>query len=96
MGELIKKWTKTAKAQLKLIYQTHQLKSLQTAQTIKNEILQATKEIHFVEQYQRDEVEPEFRRIIVRYYKILYIEVDKIVFIARIYDTRQNPNRQIE
>jgi plasmid stabilization system protein ParE len=96
MGELKKVWTNTAKAQLKTIYENYKIKSLQGAKIIKDEILQATKELHFAEQYQQDEMEPEFRRIIVRHYKLLYIEKDGIIFIARIFDTRQNPNKQKE
>jgi plasmid stabilization system protein ParE len=94
MAELKKAWTNTAKAQLKVIYETYKVKSLQGAKTIKDEILQATKSLHFAEQYQRDEIEPEFRRIIVRHYKLLYIEENGVVFIARIFDTRQDPNKQ--
>jgi len=96
MDELKKYWTKTAKAQLKAIYENYKIKSIQGAKNIKAEILQATKELHFAEQYQRDEIEPEFRRMFVRHYKILYIEENGIVFIARIFDTRQDPNKQIE
>jgi plasmid stabilization system protein ParE len=96
MCELKKHWTKTAKMQLRVIYQNYKVKSLQGAKTIKDEILQATKGIHFAEQYQRDEIEPEFRKIIVRHYKILYLEENGIVFIATIFDTRQYPSKQIE
>ncbi|MGL2994579.1 type II toxin-antitoxin system RelE/ParE family toxin [Flavobacterium sp. TSSA_36] len=96
MGELKKVWTNTAKTQLKAIYENYKVKSLQGAKAIKDEIWQATKELHFAEQYQRDEMEPEFRRIIVRHYKLLYIEEEGIIFIARIFDTRQNPNTQKE
>lgn len=96
MDELKKVWTNTAKAQLKAIYEKYKVKSLQGAKTIKDEILQASKELHFAEQYQQDEIEPEFRRIIVRQYKLLYIEENGVVFIARIFDTRLNPNKQIE
>lgn len=96
MAELKKIWTNTAKAQLKAIYEIYKVKSLQGATTLKDEILQATRELHFAGQFQKDEIEPEFRRIIVRHYKILYIEENGIVFIARIFDTRQNPNKQKE
>jgi plasmid stabilization system protein ParE len=96
MGGLKKVWTIRAKAQLKAICENYKVKSLQGAKVIKDEILQATKELHFAEQYQQDEMEPEFRRIIVRHYKLLYIEEDGVVFIARIFDTRQNPNKQKE
>jgi plasmid stabilization system protein ParE len=81
---------------LKAIYETIKVKSLQSAKIIKNEILQTTREIYFADQYQRDAVEPEFRKIIVRHYKILYIEENGIVFIARIFDTRKDPKKQIE
>lgn len=81
---------------LRKIYENYKVKSLQSAKTIKDEMLQATKELHFAEQYQRDEIEPEFRRIIVRHYKLLYIEENGFVFIARIFDTRQDPNKQKE
>jgi plasmid stabilization system protein ParE len=96
MGELKKVWTNTAKAQLKAIYENYKVKSIQGAKTIKDEMLQVVKELHFAEQYQHDEIEPEFRRIIVRHYKLLYIEENGIVFIARIFDARQDPNKQIE
>lgn len=96
MVELKKVWTIKAKAQLKAIYENYKLKSLQTAKAVKDEILQATRDLHFAEQYQKDELEPDFRRIIVRHYKILYLEEDGIVFIARIFDTRQHPRKQNE
>ena len=96
MDELKTVWTNTAKAQLKVIYENYKIKSLQGAKTLKDEILLATKELHFADQYQKDEIEPEFRRIIVRHYKLLYIEENGIVFIARIFDTRQNPIKQQE
>lgn len=89
-------WTITAKEQLKTIFYYYSEKSIQGATNIKNEILKTTKEIHFGEQYQKDEIEPEFRRIIVRHYKILYKEYQGIIFIARIFDTRQEPNKQIK
>lgn len=96
MAKLKKVWTNTAKHQLKAIYQYYKLKSVQTANTVKNEIFQAINDLHFAEQYQQDDIEPEFRRIIVRHYKLLYIEEEGVIFILRIFDTRQNPNRQIE
>lgn len=95
MANLKKKiWTNTAKAQLKIIYETHKVKYLQEAKTLKDELLKATRDLHFAGQYQKDDIESEFRRIIVRHYKILYIEENGIVFIARIFDTRQKPNKQ--
>lgn len=96
MCELKKVWINTARAQLKAIYENYKVKSLQGAKTIKDEMLQATKKLHFAEQYQQDEIEPDFRRIIVKHYKLLYIEENGTVFISRIFDTRQDPNKQKE
>jgi plasmid stabilization system protein ParE len=96
MAKLKKVWTNTAIHQLKAIYQYYKLQSVQTANTVKNEIFQAINDLHFAEQYQQDDIEPECRRIIVRHYKLLYIKEEGVVFILRIFDTRQNPNKQIE
>ncbi|WP_125722929.1 type II toxin-antitoxin system RelE/ParE family toxin [Flavobacterium ustbae] len=65
-------WTHTAKNHLRTIFNFYKEKSIQGANNIKNEILDATKKIHFAEQYQKDEIEPEYRRIIIRDYKILF------------------------
>ncbi|MGQ7945601.1 type II toxin-antitoxin system RelE/ParE family toxin [Flavobacterium sp. WC2509] len=90
-------WTHTAKDQLKAILEYYKVKSFQGAQNVKNDILKATRELHFVEQYERDEIEPEYRRIIVRDYKLLYKEEKEgVVFIARIFSTKQNPGKQLE
>ncbi len=89
-------WTNIAKEQLKTIFYYYSEKSTQGATNIKNKILKITKEIYFAEQYQKDNIEPEFRKIIVQHYKILYKEYQGIIFIARIFDTRQDPNKQIK
>ena len=90
-------WTKTAKAQLKTIFDYYNEKSAQGATNVKDEILKVTRELRYIEQYQQDEIEPEYRRIIVRDYKLLYKEEEKgVVFIARIFCTKQNPNKQLE
>jgi plasmid stabilization system protein ParE len=96
MGELKKKWTNTAKVQLRAIFENYKVKSLQSAKTIKDEMLQVVRDIHFAEQYQRDEIEPEFRRIFVRHYKLLYLEENGIIFIVRIFNTGNDPNKQRE
>lgn len=90
-------WANTAKDQLKAIFEYYKVKSLQGAQNVKSDILGASRELHYVEQYQRDEIEPEYRRIIVRDYKLLYKEEKEgTVFIARIYSTKQKPGKQLE
>ncbi|MDP5200579.1 type II toxin-antitoxin system RelE/ParE family toxin [Flavobacterium sp. DG2-3] len=88
-------WTNTAKNQLRTIFNFYKEKSVQGANTIKNEILNTTKKIHFADQYQKDEIEPEYRRIIVRDYKILYLAIDEVIYIAKIFSTKRNSVRQL-
>lgn len=96
MDKLLKVvWTYTAKNQLKTIYNYYKEKSVQGANNIKNEILNATKNIRFSEQYQNDEIEPEYRRIIVRDYKILYLVEDEVIYISKIFSTKRDFTQQL-
>ncbi|MEM0543443.1 type II toxin-antitoxin system RelE/ParE family toxin [Flavobacterium sp. j3] len=84
-----------AKDDLKLIYEFIKLKSLQGAKNVIKDIVNQSKNIHFTEQYQVDEIlgEP-YRRMIVRDYKIIYkIHSESEIRILQIFDTRQNPNK---
>ena len=87
-------WTNTAKNQLKEIYQYYKKITPQGATNVKNDILKASRELVFIKQYQQDEIEPEFRRIIVRHYKLIYTIENQTIYILRIFDTRQNPAKQ--
>jgi len=86
-------WTNTAKNQLKTIFNYYKEKSVQGANKIKDDIFKSTNSIRFTEQYQKDEIEPEFRKIIVRDYKILYKIEDEVVFIIKIFSTKLNRDR---
>ena len=87
-------WTHEAKRELKAIKNYYKPKSAQSANNIISDILSATREIHFVQQFQREETDFEHRRIIVKNYKILYrIELHHVVIVS-ILDTRQDPNKQ--
>ena len=48
---------------------------------VRKEIISASKSIVFSEQYQQDEIFSEYRRIIIRDYKILYREKEEVVYI---------------
>ena len=91
-------WTAKTKEQLKsiYIYYKNEKKTLQGAKNVKNDILKASKEIVFATQYQEDEIQPEYRRIIVRHYKILYKEIDSKIVILRIFNTSKKPESQLE
>ncbi|MGL2964869.1 type II toxin-antitoxin system RelE/ParE family toxin [Flavobacterium sp. RSB2_4_14] len=88
-------WDNQAKADLKLIFEFIKLKSLQGARNLVKDIVNQSKNIHFTEQYQVDEIlgEP-FRRMIVRDYKIIYkIHSETEIRILQIFDSRQNPKK---
>ncbi|RKR05898.1 plasmid stabilization system protein ParE [Flavobacterium sp. 90] len=96
MGEVKKIiWTDSAKNQLKNIFNYYKEKSVQGANNIKNDILKIKKDIHFTGQYQKDEIEPEYRRIIVRDFKILYLEEERVVFIIKIFSSKRDSIRQL-
>lgn len=84
-------WADDAKKALKTIHAYYKKKSVQGANNVKRDLLEAPKTIHFSKQYQIDEVNPEYRRIIVRDYKILYIEKNKEIRVMDIISTKQSP-----
>jgi len=88
-------WTNIAKQELKQIFDYFKYVKLTPsgANTIKMEIIEASRSIRFPEQYQIDEINSNYRRVIVRNYKIVYRVENEIVYILRIFDTRQNPNK---
>lgn len=88
-------WANKSKEQLKAIYNYYKVISPQGAKNVKDDILKAARELIFVKQYQQDEIEPEFRRIIVRHYKLIYTIKENTIWILRIFDTRKNPESQV-
>ncbi|MEZ0131278.1 type II toxin-antitoxin system RelE/ParE family toxin [Flavobacterium sp. LBUM151] len=88
-------WTNEAKNQLKTIFNFYKEKSVQGANNLKDDILKTTKNIRFSEQYQKDEIESEYRRIVVRDYKILYREENGVVYIVRVFSNKRDPISQI-
>lgn len=64
-------WADDAKKALKTIHAYYKKKSVKGADNVKRDLLEAPKTIRFSKQYQVDEINPEYRRIIVRDYKIL-------------------------
>lgn len=64
-------WTLQAKESLKSIYDYYREKSPKGARNVKNDLLQSPKTILYARQYQVDEINPKYRRIIVRDFKVL-------------------------
>jgi len=91
MGELKIIWSKQAQEAVKSIYDYHKDKSLQGAKNVKRDILQSPKNIRYSKQYQVDEINPKYRRIVVRDYKILYNENNNIIEIMDVISTLQSP-----
>lgn len=88
-------WDNQAKSDLKIIHDFIALKSKQGAKNVIRDIVNQSKQIHFGEQYQVDEILGfPFRRMIVRNYKIIYkIQSKSEIRILQIFDTRQNPSK---
>jgi plasmid stabilization system protein ParE len=84
-------WTAQAKSALKSIYDYYREKSLQGANNVKSDLLQSPRTIHFAKQYQIDEINPRYRRIIVRDYKVLYKENKGSIQVMDIVCTLQSP-----
>jgi len=84
-------WTKQAKKALKDIYDYYKEKSLQGAKNVKTDLLQSPKTIHFSKQYQVDDINPKYHRIVVRDYKVLYKEDKGVIQVMDIVGAKQSP-----
>lgn len=87
-------WDDLAKQELKAIYNYYKPISTKVADAILDNIAIGIEKIRFTHQYQKDVIQPEYRRLIVSHYKVIYM-VDAIkITILSIFDTRQDPNKQ--
>ena len=84
-------WTDTGKSALKSVFEFHLEYSERSAEMIVNEIVEKADSIIFAKQYQVDEINPKYRRIIVRDYKVLYKERNFIIEILDVICTLQSP-----
>lgn len=98
MAKLRVEWTDKAKAQLKQIhnYLKYEKKTPQGAANVKADLIQASKEVTYAEQYQKDNINPDYRRIVVRHYKLIYKEEKGKIIILRVFDTLNSPERLME
>lgn len=90
-------WSDQAKADLKYIHKRilNKTKSPANSQNVKRDIIQASKQIDFVNQYQVDEfLGKPYRRMIVRHFKIVYVPDSKSsIIVLQIFDTYRHPNK---
>jgi len=84
-------WAEQAKIALKDIYDYYKERSLRGARNVRLDLLNAPKTIRFSKQYQLDEINPAYRRIVVRDFKILYKETETEIQILDSVSTRQSP-----
>ena len=90
-------WSDEAKSDLNYIYKRilRKTKSLTNSKNVKKDIIEASKHIDFVEQYQVDEfLEEPYRRIIVRHFKIIYVPDSKFsIIILQVFDAYNHPDK---
>lgn len=85
-------WTSQAKQDLKSIYEYWKKKSDSGAVNVRSDILKSPKTIQFAKQYQIDDVNQNYRRIVVRsYYKVLYKESKNVIYVMGVISSRQSP-----
>ena len=81
-------WTRQARESLNEILD-YRYKDIPNARNIiKKDVIKASKEIVFLKQFQKDEIYPQYRRIIVRDYKVLYKEGVDMIYIMNVVCTR--------
>lgn len=86
-------WTSQAKQDLKNIFEHWKKKSVQGATNVRSDILKSPKTIYYAKQYQVDDINPKYRRIVVRtYYKVLYRETRGTIYVMGVISTRQSPD----
>ncbi len=93
MEKVIKiEWTDTAKTALKSVFDFHVVNSEKSAHNIVDKIVKTADAIVFSKQYQLDDINPNYRRMISGHYKILYKENGNIISIMNIVSTKANPD----
>ncbi len=86
-------WTNQSKQDLREVYDYWKKKSVQGAKNVRADILKSPKTICYSKQYQIDDINPKYRRIIVRtFYKVLYKEMNNTIYIMGIVSTLQSPD----
>ncbi len=85
-------WTDTAKTALKSVFDFHAVNSEKSAHNIVDKIVKTADAIVFSKQYQLDDINPNYRRMISGHYKILYKEKNSIISIMNVVSTKANPD----
>ena len=81
-------WTKQARIALNDILDYRYQNAKSARRILRKDIINASRDIVFAKQFQKDDIYPKYRRIIVRDYKLLYREQNSIVFIMNVVCTK--------
>ena len=81
-------WTRQARESLNAILDFRYKDIPSARKIVRKDIIDSSIEIIFSEQYQKDEISPQYSRIIVRDYKDLYTEYKGVVYIMNVVCTR--------
>ncbi len=81
-------WTKQSRMALNEILDYRYAEIPKARKVVRTAIISASIGITFPEQFQKDDIFPEYRRIIVRDYKLLYKFKGTVVFILNIVCTK--------
>ncbi len=91
MGQVI--WSDPSIEDLEDIFNFYKVKSLTVAINMIEGIEESGNKLHPNFLHQREpELEPEHRRVVYRYYKIIYEVVGDNIEILRVFDGRKDPN----
>ena len=77
-------WTRQARESLNKILDYRYKDIPEARKIVRKDIIKASKEIVFTKQFQRDDIQPQYRKIRVRDYKILYKEDISDVYIMNV------------
>ena len=83
-------WTKESELDIDNIYEYYADISINLAIKIISEIVSETEKLIFTEQYQVDDINPNFRRIVVSNYKVLYEVNENEIIIYAVFDSRRD------
>lgn len=87
-------WTEQAKLALKEVYKFHKKISVEWAAKIRDKIYQSPEALIYSNQYQLDENNSDFRRIVVGHYKVLYQEKKNVIYIMDVVCSLQAPKTE--
>ena len=88
-------WTRQAQEALNAILDYRYSKIPSARKIVRKDIIDASKGIVFVDQFQQDEISPEYRKIVVRDYKLIYKAEKRIVYILNVVCTKAEKEEAI-